>query len=208
VTTRGLLEAAGHCLCAAALPALSFGLLTAVDAAHPGGAASASLADLLGTVRRVGLLACALWLAAAISWAATRPWRDCRALQRLKQLRDLAAQPDHALVQVQTTIWTTAAGQHAVVLNIATGALHRVWLPETKVPIGAYCVLERTLHGVRVIDLMTDRSVAAAHRHERGRHADGGTSAHTKPARHVEQPDDAAVLIDEVEKYLEQQGSR
>lgn len=204
MTIRQLSHGAGHCLRAAAAPVLTLGVLTLARMAYPGAAVSTSMDELILLAWRGGTSATLVWLVVAVSWAATRPWRDLRAFQRLQQLRDLAGQPNRAFVQVRTTIWSNTAGQHAVALNVATGILHRVWLSETTVPIGSFVVLERTNGGVRVIDYMDAPDVEAAHRHERRNpEAQPATPAHPTPTpTDPRKPDDAATLIHEVEEYL------
>lgn len=203
MTIRHLVADTSHCLRTAALPMLALGLLTSVRTVDP---ALGTSDGILSVAWQAANVASTAWLILAVAWAANRRWRDCRAHQRLQHLRDLAAQPDHALVQVQTTIWTTAAGQCAVVLNIATGVLHRVWLPETTVPSGAFAVLERTGHGGRVVACVDARGVKSAHRHERRRRRLDTPAIQPEPAREVGELQEAADLIDEVEKYLKARG--
>lgn len=150
----------------------------------------------------VATFAAGSWLVASVCWAASRPWRDGRASQRLRHLRDLAAEPNRALVHLQTSVWSGAAGQHFIVVNVATGVLHRVWLPEMTVPIGAFVVLEGTDSGVSVVDWMNARRVKEAHRYER-RHP----VARDPRDCDVEQErrDEVLKLIEETEQYLRQQ---
>ncbi len=198
MTIRHLLHDAGRCLRAAAPPVLVLGLITALRTVDP---AVATLDRCLGLALQAATVASALWLVVAMTWAAARPWRDRRAHERLDHLRDLAGEGDRALVHVKTTIWSTAAGERTIVLNIATGGLHRVWLPETTVPVGAFAVLEHTNRGVRVIAHMDAHVVEAAHRHERRSvcaplrtSVDAGLGG---------KPGDPARLIREVEAFLQ-----
>lgn len=198
MTIRYLLHDAGHYLCATAPPVLVLGLLTAVRAVEP----ALMSEGVLGMAWRAATVASTTWLLIAAAVAADRPRRDRSAHDRLEQLRDFGAQPNRALVRIQTTRWDSTAGQHAVVLNVATGVLHRVWLPETQVPVGAFAVLERTNGGVRMIDRMDARGIEAAHRQER-RHQLHAAEAHLKQyVEHRAYSGDAAALMEEVEEYL------
>lgn len=203
MTTRHLLHDAGHCLRFAAPPALALGVLTATRSVlHSSPTLSLSAADsLLQLAWQVAIVVAGSWLVASLCWTASRPWRDRRASQRLRHLRDLAAEPNRALVHLQTTVWTAAAGQHAMVVNVATGVLHRVWIAEMTVPQGAFVVLERTNPGVRLIAHIDAQVLEAAHRHER--------RSVCAPVRTpvdaglVGEPGDSARLIREVEAFLQ-----
>lgn len=201
MTTRHILHDAGHCLRVAALPMLALGVLTAARSMlHT--SPPLPTADGLLLAWQVAIVAAALWLVASVCWSAARPWRDRRASQRLRHFGDLAAEPNRALVHLQTTVWSGAAGQHSIVVNVATGVLHRVWLPGMTVPIGAFVVLERTNSGVSIVDWMNPRRVKEAHRYER-RHP----LAHDPRDCDVEQErrDEVLQLIEETEQYLRQQ---
>lgn len=185
----------------AAPPILALAVLAPVPSLL--GSTLSSLEGVLLPAWRVAIVASVLWLAATTCWAMTRPGRDRRAYERLQQLRGLADESYRALVQIQTTVWTAAAGQHAVVMNVETGTLHRVWLPETAAPIREFVVLEHTDHGVRVIGSLSAPSVEAAHRHERRTCAIRVPDRAVSPGRCTAVEIDAAVtLIDEVEAYL------
>jgi hypothetical protein len=198
VTIRHLLHHAGHFLRAAAPPVVVLGLLTAVRTVEP-----ALVSDgVLGISWLAAAVASTAWLLIALAVAAARPRRDRRAHERLQQFRHLATQPDHALVQVQTTVWSTVAGQHAVVLNIVTGALHRVWLPETTVPVGAFAVLQRTGDGARVVARLSARSVEAAHRCERRTVRPADARRHEDREMQSEANEAPSPLILEIEAFL------
>lgn len=201
MTTRHILRDAGHCLRVAALPMLALGVLTAARSMlHT--SPPLPTADGLLLAWHVANVAAALWLVASVCWSAARPWRDRRASQRLRHFRDLAAEPNRALVHLQTTVWSGAAGQHSIVVNVATGVLHRVWLPEMTVPIGAFVVLERTNSGVSIVGWMNARRVKGAHHYER-RHP----LARDPRGCDVDQErrDEVLQLIEETELYLRQQ---
>jgi len=108
---------------------------------------------------------------------------------------------------VQTIVWSSAAGQHAVVVNVATGVLHRVWLPEVTIPTGAFVILERTHDGARASDVLDACVVESAHRHEARARATRAnpeqvvSQGRSDPA----QGDGAVTFIDEVEAYLRAQ---
>lgn len=161
----------------------------------------------LGIVWRAATVASAAWLVVALAVAAARPRQDRRAHERLQHLRHLATQPDRALVYIQTTIGNAAAGQHAVVLNVAAGTLHRVWLSEATVPLGAFVVLQRVDEGAKVVDWMSAHAVEDGHRYERRRGAPtlpGSQALEDLPE--VRGRDDVRQLIEEVEVFLMEQG--
>jgi len=199
MTTRHLIHDAGHCLSVAAPPAVALGVLTATQFVLTSPTLSAADGGLL-LAWHVAIAAAALWLVASVCWAATRPRRDRGAFQRLQQLRDLTAESNRALVHLQTTVWSAAAGQHAVVVNVETGIPYRVWLPEIRVPIGAFVVLERRNSGVSVVDWMDAHQVVEAHRHEK-RHPvtddRGDVSILEREDR-----SDARQLVEEIQQYL------
>ena len=128
--------------------------------------------------------------------------RDRRALERLYHLREVAMPQDRALVNVQTIAWSSTAGQLVVVVNVETGVLHRIWLPESAVAIGAFVVLERADNGVRVMDHIDAHTVEAAHRCEGRGHEVRASEAHPSPPPNGREESDAVTLIAEVEDYL------
>lgn len=153
------------------------------------------------TLLRATTVVAGLWLATATGMAVLRTRRDTHSHRRLQKLRELAAEPNRALVHVQTTVWSSAAGQHAGVVNVATGILHRVWIPEVTVPIGAFVVLQPTRSGVSIVDWMSPRRVDEAHRFER-RHPT--TSDPRDLDVELALNDDVRRLIEETEHYLRQ----
>lgn len=204
MTTRNLLHDAGHCLRAATPPLLTLAVLTATRTVLVASPTPLAADGLLLPVLGAAFAAAAVWLVTAVCLAATRPLRDRRASQRLQHLRDDAIGPNHALVHVRTIVWSSAAGQQAVVVNVATGVLHRVWIPEVTVPIGAFVVLERIHDGARVVDMLHARVVESAHRHEARAPATRGVQEEVlSPGRsYATREDGAKTLIDEVEAYL------
>jgi len=202
MTTRHPLHDAGNCLRTAAPPLLTLSVLALAGTTRGVALTPTGVGEIILVAWRTTVLGTLLWFLVAVIWAATRPLRDRRAFQRLQHLREIATVPDRALVYVQTIVWSSAAGQQVVVVNVATGSSHRVWVPETTVPLGAFVVLERTHSGVRVVDWMNAHQVEAGHRHER-RYAVGRVAS----GDHLEQVDreDALKLIQEAEQFLKEQ---
>lgn len=157
------------------------------------------------TLRLVATVVAGLWLITAIVLTGCRLRRDTRAHRRLQGFRDAAQVPGRALVHVQTMVWSSSAGQHAVVANVASGHRYRLWLPEAHLPIGAFALLAQGERGVVVLGWLDARTVAAGHRHERRTHqspADPGANLPT-PEHPVE--DAAALLVREAEEFLQGQ---
>jgi len=152
----------------------------------------------------VGSLGAAVWLLAAVVVTGCRLRREMLAHQRLQELRDRTQASGRALVHVQTVVSSSGAGQHAVVVNVATGFQYRLWLPEVNLPIGAYAVIEQRAVGVAVIDWVGPRTVDAAHRDEQRVPAHIDIEPRSAGAAETEQLDDAHQLITEVETYLKQ----
>lgn len=193
---------------ASAPPLLTLGVLTLARTANAESPMSAAVDEPIGVAWRAAAFATLVWFLVAVSWTVNRPWRDRRAFQRLQHLREIATAPDRALVHVQTTVWSSTAGQHLIVVNVATGTTSRVWLPETTVPIAAFVVLERSNGGVNVVDSMNAHQVEAGHRHEQ-RHVAPRPSRELRgdlPER--DDRDDARQLIEETERFLKEQEPR
>lgn len=203
MTTRHLLHDAGHCLRAAIPPLLALSVFalpgkTQGEVPSPGG-----VAEVVLVAWRAAVLGTLLWFLVAVVWAASRPLRDRRAFQRLQHLREIATPEDRALVHVQTIVWSSAAGQYVAVLNVMTGAISRVWLPESAVRVGSFGVLERADGGVSVADWLDSHQVEAGHRHER-RHIRvlGASALLSATAADPLDRDDARQLIEETEQFL------
>lgn len=206
MTTRHHLHDAGHCLRAAAPPILTLAVLTVTRSVLLTSPTPSAAVGHFLPVLGAAFVAAAVWFVAAVCWAATRPLRDRRAFQRLQHLREIAADPDRVLVHVQTVVWSSAAGQQVVVVNVATGETYRVWLPEGEVPVGAFALVEQRDLGVAVIDWVGRRTVEAAHLYKH-RHPDHGEAAHQAffPSS-PEYRDDVRRLIEEAEQFLKDQG--
>lgn len=182
-------------------PVLALGALLVVGEVSPLDAWTTTLE----ASRRVVTVLAGAWLIIATGMAVHRTRRDAHAHKRLQELRDATQAPGRALVHVEAVAWRSQAGQHAVVVNVATGYRYRLWLSEADLPDGAYAVIERRETGVAVLDWVGRREVGAAHRHE-GRHP-GSDGSH--PVRVVVADpavrDDARRLIEETEQFLKKQ---
>lgn len=186
----------------AAPPLLTLGVLLVVGEVSPLGAWTTTLE----ISRRVATVLAAPWLVLAISVAAHKTKRDARAHQRLQQLRAAAQETGRALVYVQTEVWSSGAGQHVVVVNIATGHRYGLWLPEVQLQKGAFALVEQRDLGVAVIGWAAQRTVDAAHRHEHRHPSPRNRSVQMRAS--VDGPDDrddARRLIEETEQFLKQQ---
>lgn len=210
MTTGRLLHDAGHCLRAAAPPLLALSVLAlarttqGVTPAPPVG-----VGELVLVAWRAAVLGTLLWFFVGVVWAASRSLRDRRAFQRLQHLREIATVSNLALVQVQTIVWSSAAGQHVVVVNVATGVISHVWLPEATVPIGSFVVLDGAGSGILVVGMVKPNHVESAHRHERRHPAQRFTSV-SVGCHSPEQGecDDGRTLVEETEQFLKGQGHR
>lgn len=190
-----------HLLRVAAPPGLTIGVLLVIGELSFLDAWTSTFA----TTRRVATALAVLWFFVSTGTAGYRTRRNASANQRLQQLRAAAQAPGRALVEVLTVGWSSGAGQHVVVVNIATGHRYRLWLPEVPLPIGAFVVVEQRDHGVAVIDWAAQCTVDAAHRHER-RYPTRGSSVHVRASvDYPEDEDDARRLIEETEQFLRQQ---
>lgn len=209
MNSRQVLLDGAHCLRTAAAPLLTLGVLALARTLHTESPSLAGIDELLLVAWRAAVIATLLWFLVALIWAVTRPRRDRRAFQRLQHLRQMAAPPDRALVHVQTTVWNSTAGEYVVVVNVATGGTFRVWLPETKVPVGAFVVLERTDSGVSVVDWLSTAQVDAGHRHEQRIDAGGIPRGSRETELHEPLDHGAALrLIEETERFLKEQEYR
>lgn len=188
---------------ASAPPLLALGLLAFVRAVCAECSLPAAVDQFVLMAWRTSIIGTLLWFLSAVLWAVLRPRRDRRAFRRLQRLREMATSPDRALVHVQTSVWSSVAGQHVAVVNVATGVTTRLWLPETTVPAGSFVVLERTNAGVRVVDWMNAHEVKAGQCHQR-RHAVRPITADQASVQLFEQEihDDALQLIEETERFL------
>lgn len=152
------------------------------------------------------LWASGVWLLVAMCWSASRPRRDRPAAQRLQRLRAEASGPDGALVHLHTTVWASTAGQHAVVVNVATGVTRRLWLPEANIPVGAFVLLEHRDGRAIIVDWIAPRVIEAAHRHERrARKLQPPSCQRLDLAPEPSAGEASGPLISEIEEYLKNQ---
>jgi len=155
------------------------------------------------TSRLVATFLAGFWLVAAVGVAVYRAQRDAHAHQRLRELRDRAQAPGMALVHVQTMVWSSSAGQHAVVVNVASGHRYRLWLPEAHLPIGAFALLAQRERGVVVLGWLDAGTVAAGHRHERRTQQPPADPCANLPTPEQPVEDAAALLVRETEEFLQ-----
>ncbi|PVU84427.1 hypothetical protein DDP54_00850 (plasmid) [Cellulomonas sp. WB94] len=112
------------------------------------------------------VVAAIAWLLTAGVRAATQPAKDTRASERLQELRERSAMPQHSLVFVTEVLWTSPAGQRLAAVDARTGEVREIWLAERTAARGAFALLVGTVEERRLIDHMGAREVAAARRHE------------------------------------------
>lgn len=181
-------------------PVLALGALLVVGEVSPLDAWTTTLE----ASRRVVTVLDGAWLIIATGMAVHRTRRDAHAHKRLQELRDAAQAPGRALVHVEAVAWHSRAGQHTVVVNVATGHCYHLWFPEAHLVVGSYVVIEQREVGVSVVDwLITDR-VVAGHRHG-ARHTQSSASSpqSVELARSRNADEEAAALIRETEDFLE-----
>ncbi len=209
MTTGHLLHDAGHCLRAAAPPLLALSVLSLARTTQEEAPALGGVGELVLVAWRAAVLGTLLWFLVAVIWAASRSLRDRRAFQRLQHLREIATDPDRVLVHVQTIVWSSTAGQLAVVVNVATGGTSHVWLPEEAVPIGSFVALDGAGSGVLVVGMVKPNHVESAHRHERRHPAQRFTNVSVGCHSHEQgECDDGRTLVEETEQFLKGQVHR
>ncbi|MBK8468249.1 MAG: hypothetical protein IPL45_00190 [Actinomycetales bacterium] len=154
---------------------------------------------LLGTLGSVAVLAGSAWLGAAIVRAAPQPGRDAEAAGHLQSLRDRAVIEGRDLVEIDTR-WATQAGQQAVAINVCTGAVGDVWLPEVRLPDGAFALLARDGESAAIAAWASPEQVTATHRHQR-------PVAVRKPSRGQRHSDkDGRAMVAEAEALVRGEG--
>ncbi|MCV2393275.1 hypothetical protein OEB99_03045 [Actinotalea sp. M2MS4P-6] len=108
----------------------------------------------------------AVWLAAAIVRTALQPGRDRRAAEHLQDMRVRTALPDHALLCILNTAWTSPAGQRVAAVDVRTGAVCEVWLAESGMAAGTYVLVSLRQGAAVALDSATPPMVLDAQRHE------------------------------------------
>lgn len=150
---------------AVALPATAFAVVVAahgtaesVNASFP---ATHAVAVWLGVAA-----ASAVWLAGAIVRAALEPRRDRRSAAHLQDMRVRAGIPDHALLCILDTVWTSPAGQRVAAVDVRTGAVCEVWLAESGLAPGTYALVSFRRGAAVMLDSATPGTVIGAQRHQ------------------------------------------
>lgn len=108
----------------------------------------------------------AVWLAGAFVRAALQPRRDRRAAAHLQDMRVRAGIPDHALLCILKTVWTSPAGQRVAAVDVRTGAVCEVWLAESGLAPGTYALVSFRRGVAMMLDAATPTTVIAAQRHQ------------------------------------------
>ena len=110
--------------------------------------------------------ASAVWLAGAIARAALQPRRDERAAAHLQDMRVRAGLPDHALLCILNTAWTSPAGNRVAAVDVCTGAVCEVWLAEFGLAPGTYALVSFGPGVAVILDAATPTTVIETKRHE------------------------------------------
>lgn len=111
------------------------------------------------------------WLLTSAIRAVLQPARDCRAFERLLDMRVRSGLPDHALLCILRTVWSTPAGDRTDAVDVHTGAVVDLWLTESHLSDGSYALVRRRGGAMLLVEAMPPSLVLAAQRH-RGRDAD------------------------------------
>lgn len=115
--------------------------LTLFDVSRAAADSTAAALGLLMTLWSIAALGAIVWLLVELVGAARQPTRDAEAAERLQGLRDRTLIEGHVLVEIHRTLWATQAGQRAVVVNVTTGEVSEIWLPDTCIPDGSFAVI-------------------------------------------------------------------
>ncbi len=121
----------------------------------------------LSLVWLAAVIAALLWLATSATRAAVRPAGDRRAFVRLQDLRVRSRLPDHALLCILRTGWSTPAGERADAVDVRTGAFVDLWLTESSLPGGSYALVKSVGGMYVLLDAVPPSLVVAAQRHSR-----------------------------------------
>jgi hypothetical protein len=118
--------------------------------------------------------------------------RDREAHDRLQLLQSRTCTPGIDLLELSTTQWASMAGQFATGIDVATGAVVPVWLPQARIPEGSLILVRRDVHPHVLLDWMAPEEVKAAYRsRRRGSRGAAGAPAGIRPCvlqRGIEQP--------------------
>ncbi len=134
------------------------------------------------------VLAALVWLATSATGAALQPAGDRRAFVRVQELRVLSRLPDHVLLCILRTVWSTAAGQRADAVDVRTGAVLDLWLAEASLPTGSYALVTFAGRSCTLVDTVPPGMVLAARRHmgrERVRHHERSARQQRRAAARV-----------------------
>lgn len=107
------------------------------------------------------------WLLTSATRAALQPARDHRAFERLHDLRVRAGLPDHVLLCIVRTVWSTPGGSRAHAVDIRTGESLDLWLAEAHMSAGSFALMKRCSGAMLLMDAIAPGPVLAAQRHER-----------------------------------------
>jgi len=160
------------------------------DFVSPGADPALSAAGLAATIASLA------WLLTSATRAALQPARDRRAFERLQDLRVRSGLPDHALLCILRTVWSTPAGERANAVDVRTGALVDLWLNESNLSDGSYALVSRRGGALLLVEAMPPGLVRAAQRHGR-RDSDHRRGRTVRRARRA-----AAHVIHEAELLL------
>ena len=87
------------------------------------------------------VIAALAWLLTSAVRAARQPARHRRAFEHLEDLRVRSNLPDHALLCVLGTVWSTPAGELVNTVDVRSGVLADLWLTESSLPNGSYALI-------------------------------------------------------------------
>lgn len=147
------------------LPAAALGVVVAMRAAAKSVETSLPATHAAAVWLGVVVMA-ACWLAYTVVLAALQPRRDERAAQRVQDLRVRAGLPDHALLCILDTVWTSPAGQRVAAVDVRTGVVREVWLAESGLAPGTYTLVSFRRGVAVMLDSATPTTVIDAKRHQ------------------------------------------
>lgn len=117
------------------------------------------------------VMAALAWMMASAVRAAREPARHRRAFEHLEDLRVRSNLPDHMLLCVLGTVWSTPAGELISTVDVRSGVLADVWLAESSLPKGSYALV-RVRGGIGLlVEAALPSVVQDAQHHGRARRA-------------------------------------